>query len=454
MNSPEKIVHFVFFEPMHPSMTRFWKFVYSAFTLPLMWIGIHALGIFHPKVRRGLRGRRNMLVRMEERLRHLPEEKRLWIHASSMGEFEQAKPIIEAIKARVPDALVIATFFSPSGYENNLRYPHADYISYLPIDTRRAVRRFLDIANPALTAFIRYDLWPNAIWECDRRGIPILLTNATMSRGSARRWPVVRSFHRAMYNALRSILTVSPADAEQFAVYRLSKPEILAIGDTRYDRVKGRAEAMRGKKLIPDAIARGKKILVVGSSWNEDEEMVLPAVFRLQRAMPELLCILVPHEPTLEHLEQLEFNLRGRSRSIRFSYLPDYTDEQVIIIDSIGILLALYAYAHVAFVGGGFRTNVHNVLEPSVYGIPVLYGPKIENSQEAAELEQAGGGFIVRKKPEIYRRLRTLFLNETARREAGARAAEFVHSRTGATEKILEHMLPFLEENEELGITN
>lgn len=423
-----------------------WKILYNLLTIPTLWIGFRFLALFNQKVRRGIRGRRNALVRMEEHLKALSDEMRLWIHASSMGEFEQAKPIIEAIKKASPDIVVIATFFSPSGYENNRRYPFADYITYLPFDSRRSVRKFLDIIKPTLTAFIRYDLWPNAIWECERRSIPVLLTNATLAARSARRFPIIRSFHRSMYNSLRSILTVSEEDAKNFAIFDLTVPEIIAIGDTRYDRVKMKAESVKQKKLIPEKILADKKVLVVGSSWIEDEEIVLPTVIKLQENHPDVLVIIVPHEPTIEHLDQLEYNLCNKVKSIRFSYLHEYTDESIIIIDSIGILLALYACADVAFVGGGFKSNVHNVLEPAVYGIPVLYGPKIENSQEAVLLDQAGGGFIVKKKTELYRQLRLFFTDEEAWRRGGARASEFVNKRTGATEKVLEHIRPYFSE--------
>ena len=424
-----------------------WKIFYNLILLPLTWIGIRVFASFNRKVRRGLRGRKNSLVRMEERLKNKPDENRLWIHASSMGEFEQAKPIIEALKSIAPHITVIASFFSPSGYENNLRYPFADHITYLPFDSRRSIRKFLDVMNPSITAFIRYDLWPNAVWESQRRGIPIILTNATLGKRSTRRFPLIRSFHFSMYNALQSILTVSEDDVRNFEIFHLTKPEIISIGDTRFDRVKANAESARQKRLIPDKILQNKKVLVIGSSWSEDEEVIIPAILKLRENISDMLVLIVPHEPTIEHLDQLEFNLRGRAKCIRFSYLPEYSDESIIIIDSIGILVALYACAQVAFVGGGFKSNVHNVLEPAAYGIPVLYGPKIENSQEASLLQQAGGGYVIRKKTDLYRQLRLFFSDEHARTDAGTKAAEFVNSRTGATEKILEHILPYFKED-------
>ncbi len=421
-----------------------WKFFYNYFTLPLLWFALHLLVPFNHKVRRGLRGKRRACSGIEEALQNKKSKKRLWIHASSMGEFEQAKPIIEEIKKQSPDTIIVASFFSPSGYENNIRYPYTDHITYLPFDSQKSVKKFLDTVQPNLAAFIRYDIWPNCVWECERRNIPIMIVNATLSKKSLRRLLIVRSFHHQMYKPFNAILTVSEADAKNFRVFHLAKPEIIAIGDTRYDRVYQKAESVKSKKLIPESITRQRKILVVGSCWSDDEDVVLPAVFKLLQNDPNVLVILVPHEPTIEHLEQLEFKLRGNASSIRFSYLSDYKNEDIIIIDSIGILLALYASAHVAFVGGGFKSNVHNVLEPAVYGIPVIYGPKFENSQEAELLQEVGCGFVVRNKMELYRNLRFLFSNEEERIATGKIASEFVIQRTGATKKILEHILPYL----------
>lgn len=426
-----------------------WEFFYNLLIIPFLWIGIHLLAPFNSKIRRGLRGRKDALARMEERLRNLPDEKRLLVHASSMGEFEQAKPIIEAAKERIPDLVVIASFFSPSGYENNLRYPSADYITYLPFDSRRKVRKFLDVAKPTLIAFIRYDLWPNLIWQASKKGIPIVLTNATLKKRSARRYPILRSFHHAMFGLLRAILTVSKEDEQNFSIFHLTEPHLTTIGDTRYDRVRGKTNTARQKKILPEHITAGKCIFVAGSTWIEDEDIVLPAILKLQQHIPNNIAIIVPHEPTIEHLEQLEYQLRGKTATIRLSLLHEYSGESIIIVDTIGILLSLYSYAHVAFVGGGFKSNVHNVLEPAVYGIPVLYGPKIENSQEAALLAEAGGGCIVQKKTDLYRSLRQFFSDERVRLDVGATASDFVHQRTGTTERILEHILPYFSDDSE-----
>lgn len=425
-------------------MRFLFEFVYRFCAIPLFWAVLQVLGLFNPKVRRGIAGRRGLLENLSRQVGTLSPGKRVWFHSSSMGEFEQAKPIIAALKQRSPGVRVIVTFFSPSGYEHSRKYPHADIISYIAFDTRRNARRFLDIARPDVAVMIRYDVWPNHIWELRRRGIPSMLASATMARQTERRLPLIRSFHHYVYDAMEEILTVSAGDSASFGFFRLRHPRIEAIGDTRYDQVSIRSAEARKHAALPQEIARGKQVLVVGSSWPDDEEVLLPVLFRLQRSLPSLLTIIVPHEPTESHLEELERELNGSTSYIRFSALNEYGGERVIVVDSIGILMRLYASAHVAFIGGSFRQGVHNVLEAAVYGIPVLFGPRHRNSQEPLMLLERGGGFVISDSADLERTLHNLFDNEAARIMAGERAARFVAANTGATERFLKRLEPHL----------
>jgi len=378
-------------------------------------------------------------------MRNNPHRDTLWVHASSMGEFEQAKPIIEALKQERPDLAIIASFFSPSGYENNLRYAFVDATVYIPFDTRRRARAFLDLMHPVAAVFIRYDVWPNHIGACIERNIPVMLANATLRATSLRLLPGLRSFHRRMFDGMHSILTVSDEDARNFRRFGLRNPHIAAVGDTRYDRVSSKAAESRKRMPLPQHIRDGRHVAVFGSSWSEDEEVFLPAVQKLLQVDTSFMCIIVPHEPTIEHLEFLEYRFGNSTPTLRFSYIASWKGERVIIVDSIGLLLPLYASADVAFVGGGFRSNVHNTLEPAAYGIPVLFGPKIGNSQEASELVIAGGGFIVYNKRDTYRHLRGLLRDGAWRNAAGKAAGEFVSTRAGSTRTILETLRPLID---------
>jgi 3-deoxy-D-manno-octulosonic-acid transferase len=303
---------------------------------------------------------------------------------------------------------------------------------------------FVEVARPDVAIMVRYDVWPNHIWELRRQGIPVMIANATMRSTTPRRLPLIRSFHHHLYDAIDGILTVSESDVQAFGVFNLRHARLTAIGDTRYDQVSQRSAEAKRRHILPARIMEGRRIIVAGSTWPEDEQVLLPALLRLFGERSDVLLILVPHEPTMGHLEELESALRGKTTLIRFSGLNEYAGERVIVVDSIGILLTLYAYAHLAYVGGSFRQGVHNVLEAAVYGIPVLFGPRHRNSREPLNLVEQGGGFVVNGTDELYRAMENLLKDDGARSTAGERALNFVRSHTGATARFLDYLDPFL----------
>ena len=426
-------------------MQRLWFFFYNVVFVPGFWLLLHVAVLLNPKIRRGIRGRNGLFESLEESVRQLKGRRRFWFHSSSMGEFEQAKPIIAELRKRYDDIDIIVSFFSPSGYEHSKNYKLADLITYLPFDSVSNARRFLDLVRPSIAIMVRYDIWPNHIWELRKRGVPIVIANATLNRRSSRLYPFLKSFNRSVFEHITSILTVSQGDVDAFQSFHLSHPALHVVGETRYDQVWQRSLDAKTKHLIPPAILKRKRVLVVGSSWDEDEAVLLPAFRRIAQHDSGALMILVPHEPTLPTLDRLELALNFTLRSIRFSDLNDYSNENVILVDSIGILMSLYQYADVAYVGGSFRQGIHNVLEPAVYGIPVLYGPKHDNSQEAVELARRGGGFVVTMADECYLTLRRLLNDKKARVHAGAESQRLVQENVGATQRFIEYIENALE---------
>jgi len=422
-----------------------WKLFYNIIVVPVMWCAFQCAGFFNEKIRRGIRGRQSLVKNMREEVIRLGEHQRFWFHSSSLGEFEQAKPIIAAIKRSHPDVNIVATFFSPSGYEHSKSYKQADIISYLPFDSYREVNNFVDSVQPTAVIMVRYDVWPNLIWALHKRKIPIMIANATMKQNSIRKIFLLRQFHRALYNCFSSILTVSDSDMASFGDFHLSHPVVATVGDTRFDQVKIRSDEAAKKHLLPNKIVKGKKVFVVGQSWDADDNVVLPVLFKIQKTMHDLLTIIVPHEPTVEYLEQVELRLEGNTSFIRFSELNQYAGEKVILVDSVGILVPLYKYAHVVYVGGSFRQGVHNVLEPAAFALPVVYGPKHTNSQEAVALADQGGGFVVEDEKELYRILRTLLENESKRIDAGKKARYLVEKNLGATDRFLTYLSPLFK---------
>jgi 3-deoxy-D-manno-octulosonic-acid transferase len=417
---------------------------YNFIVVPLLWCVFHLGGFFNSKIRRGIAGRKNLFRDLRAQTEKLSGSSRIWFHASSLGEFEQAKPIIAEIKKLYPQADIIATFFSPSGFENSKNYKLANIISYIPFDSMRSVARFIELIRPNAAIMVRYDIWPNMIFALRKRNIPIVIANATMKESSLRMLPLLLQFHRSLYNCFSKILTVSQNDKYAFTLFGATTPLIDAIGDTRFDQVMTRSIDARQRNILSDAVVEQKKVFVVGQSWGEDDDVIIPVLLKLQQNEESLLTIIVPHEPTIEHLEELESKLEGSISYIRFSEMNSYKDEKIILIDSIGILVALYQYAHVVYVGGSFRQGIHNILEPAIFGVPLIYGPKHTNSQEALELAALGGGFVVQGQRDLYRTLRALLHDANARKRAGSISEAFVREHCGATGRILHLLQPYL----------
>jgi 3-deoxy-D-manno-octulosonic-acid transferase len=418
-----------------------WKILYNWFFIPFAWLAVRLYALVNHKAKSWLDGRADLFERLRSQAALLPPDStRIWFHSSSLGEFEQAKPIIAELKAKFPAVDIIVTFFSPSGYEHSQAYKLASIISYIPFDTKANADRFIDLIRPSAAVIVRYDLWPNHVWALLEGKIPMFIASATLQKSTSRLLPVFAQFHRALYDCLNYILTVSEEDRNVFEAFRLTKPVLKVIGDTRYDQVKRRSDESRTKHVLPPRIVSGKKVLVIGSSWADDERYLLPACFSLLSSNTEMLIILVPHEPSEENLERVEYMLGGRATHIRFSDLNDYGNEQCVIIDSVGILMALYQYAHVAYVGGSFGNGIHNVLEPAAYGVPIVFGPRYENSQEAARLLRDGGAFVGENSEMLLARLKRLFENETLRAECGKKALALVEKNTGATGRFLSYL--------------
>ena len=421
-------------------MKSLWSLGYNIIFLPVLYILLRFAGLFNQKIKRGIAGRKDLFDDLIANNNSFNRTgKLIWFHSASLGEFEQAKPIIEKLKNE-QKANIIVTFFSPSGYENSRKYPYADIISYLPFDTKKNAEKFVSVIKPDLYVMMRYDIWPNLVWKLKQMNIPIFIVDATMRKNSSRSLPLIKSFHTALYKDVAKILTVSKDDEEAFNEFDLGSDVVRVVGDTRFDRVYQKSLQAREKHLIHPDILENKKVLVAGSTWEQDEEVILRAFTKLAKYDKNVILIIAPHEPTLLHLEKIENEFAGRLKTIRFSYLNDYTAERVIIVDSIGILLTLYTYADVAFVGGSFKQNIHNVLEAAVYGIPVMFGPKISGSQEAKELQERGGGLMIRGKREAYRRMRSLFNDKELREARGKISLNYVQENIGATNKIIDEI--------------
>ncbi|MBN2570844.1 MAG: 3-deoxy-D-manno-octulosonic acid transferase [Ignavibacteriales bacterium] len=425
-------------------MNKIWFLLYNVIIIPLLFLFFRIASIVNSKIKRGLEGRKNWYLELKVKLEQLDKSKEtIWFHSSSMGEFEQAKPIIEKIK-KENRYKVIVSFYSPSGYENSLKYPYPNIITYMPFDSPGNVKKYLKLVQPNLAVFMRYDIWPNFIWRLEKQDVPCFIVDATMRKDSKRKWLIIKSLHKSIYRSITKILTVTQDDYDNFLLFEINKENLEVVGDTRFDRVYQKSLEAKEKKIFTQDFFKNKKVFVFGSSWEADESVIFPAFEKLAKYDENIIMIIAPHEPTLFHIEKIENEFANKLKTIRFSFISNYSNERIIIIDSIGILLTLYYYADVAYVGGSFKQGIHNVLEPAVYGIPVLFGPKIQNSQEAQYLEEIGGGIIVRNKKDAYRTLRQLFWDEEFRKELGNISLNYVNSNIGATNKIVDEINKFL----------
>ncbi|MCX7798261.1 MAG: 3-deoxy-D-manno-octulosonic acid transferase [Melioribacter sp.] len=424
-------------------MSIFWYLIYNAIIFPIYYLIVLISPLLNEKIRSSIKDRKYLFENLKNDLVAIDKNKKtIWFHSSSMGEFEQAKPIIEKIRNE-RDVNIIVTFFSPSGYRNSLKYPLADVISYIPFDLPRKVKKFLELINPSLAIFMRYDIWPNMIWQLSKNKIPFLIVDATMKSKNKRFLPLVKNFHKSIYSKAEKILAISEEDVKNFLKFNIDAKKVKAIGDTRFDRVFQKSQQAKEKKLFREGVFDNKKVLVLGSTWESDEEILFPAISKLLKYDKDIVTIIVPHEPTEIHLEKIENYFHKKFQTIRFSLMNNFKGERIIIVDSIGILLTIYSFADVAYVGGSFK-QIHNVLEPAVYGIPVVYGPKHQNSQEAIKLKELNGGLVIYDKKSAYRIFRTLFLNDDKRKQIGKICENYVKANIGATEKITKEIYQYL----------
>lgn len=415
--------------------------------LPVAHLGAALAAPWHAKLRAGRRGRRGVVGRLLARAPELAG-RLVWLHSTSVGEYEQARPVAALLGTARPDLAILHTFFSPSGHDYAARRGEAAHFDYLPFDRPAHVRHVLDALRPRLFVFVKFDLWPNFVVEAARRGVPVCLVDATLQPRSYRsRWPA-RALYRDLYRRLACISAVSAADAARFRAIVPHHPAIFVDGDTRFDQVMRRRAAAAGV-AIPAALAALPRpfTLLAGSTWERDENCVLPA-WRAWRAMdagPARL-VVVPHEPTAAHLAALEARLAALGLpSCRFSAIADPALPEVILVDRVGILAELYARADAAYVGGAFGRGVHNVIEPATMALPVFFGPGHHNAPEAARLLEAGAAAVIRSPLDLQRQLQELAGDAAARLRMGGRARAFVDANLGASERCVQRLLRLLE---------
>lgn len=411
---------------------------------------------FFPKLREGLRGRRGLEARSEAAAAAV--QGCVWFHVTSVGEYEQARPLIAALRDRPSPPPLVVTHFSPSGRHYAEKRPCADLHEYLPLDRPAAMARLVRLWRPRLLVFVKFDCWPNQVLAAAHAGVPVVLMAGSLRPGSARLHPFARPLYRDLFDRFAHVGVCTEEDRRRFVDDLGVRCPVSVTGDTRAEQVILRWEAAAGGATAAALRHLGGRLLVLGSTWPPDEELWLPGLGRLRAEHPDVRVVLTPHEPSPARLTQLERALAARGlRTRRLSAVvaedaatvaadrvaPDKAD--VILTDSIGQLAEIYRAGHLAYVGGGFTTGVHNTMEPAIAGLPVLFGPAIDNAEEAGELVRRGAGQVVRTAEQALGAASRLLRDAAALALAAEAARAVVLAQRGATARslaVLEPLLP------------
>lgn len=353
----------------------------------------------------------------------------IWFHAASLGEFEQGRPLIEKIRAKYPDYRILLTFFSPSGYEVRKNYRGADIVCYLPFDKPRNVRKFLDLVNPCMAFFIKYEFWKNYLDELHKRRIPVYSVSSIFRRGQ-----IFFKWYGGTYrNVLRNFdhIFVQNERSKRYLA-KIGINRVTVVGDTRFDRVLQIREEAKDLPLV-ELFKNNTMTFVAGSSWQPDEDLFIEYF----NQHPEVKLIIAPHVIDENHLVEIIRKLKRPYVRYTRADEKNVRKADCLIIDCFGLLSSIYRYGEIAYIGGGFGVGIHNTLEAAVYGIPVIFGPKYQKFQEAVQLLEAKGGFSVKSYEELKALLDRMLEDESFLRETGTNAGTYVTGNAGATDKVL-----------------
>ena len=399
------------------------------FGVQLYILAIRCASLYNPKAKKWLHGRRGLFEALKRDLSG--SNGIIWFHCASLGEFEQGRPLIERIRALQPQQKILLTFYSPSGYEIRKKYDGADWVYYLPSDTPAHAALFLDIVKPAGVFIVKYEFWFNFLYEIEKRKIPAYLVSGTF-RKSQLFFKWYGSWFRKRLSCFSKMYLQDENSTRLLEGIGFSNT--LVCGDPRFDRVIQIASEARDIPYIPSFTA-GKKVLVGGSVWREDLLILAQSCIKTQ----DYKLILAPHETDEMHIREVIDLFKGEWKVLRYSDANEknISDAEVLVIDNVGMLSSLYRYGTLAFIGGGFGEGIHNILEDSVFGLPVFFGPKYKKFPEAIGLVSAGGAFCVSDLSDFDRILRKLNEDATVLMQTRSTALEYVRMQSGASLKIL-----------------
>ncbi len=384
------------------------------------------------KASQWIKGRRNLFKDLELNIGEANDL--LWFHCASLGEFEQGRPVIEAVKRKYPGISILLTFFSPSGYEIRKNYEFASYVCYLPLDRPGYARKFINIVKPKAVFFVKYEFWFNYLKQLKKKQIPVFLISGLFREK--------QHFFRFYGHWFKKHLYIF----DHFFVQNQYSKELLknhgitnatTSGDTRFDRVMEIAEKV---KKIPniEVFKDNKKILIAGSTWPPGEDIIIELINKT--SFKDLKYIIAPHNVSKSHIKSIEKKLE--KRSLRFTQL-DHTnikDVDVIIVDCIGYLSSLYQYGWIAYIGGGFGKSIHNILEPATFGLPIIFGPQYKKFMEANDLVELKGAFPIQGQKQFNALIQSFYAGAEKYDSSSKTVKSYIEKNSGATGKILDYL--------------
>jgi len=388
------------------------------------------IALFNKKISLFVHGRETIFQDLLQEFS--PNDRIIWFHCASLGEFEQGRPIIEGFKSQYPNHKIQVTFFSPSGYEIRKNYAIADMVTYLPLDTTSNAKKFIQIINPELAIFVKYEFWPNILKELKLKNIQTILISGTFRKDQAFfKW--YGSWMKKSLKTFNHFFVQN--EMSKNLLNDISFQNVTISGDTRFDRVFEITKQDNRIDFIQKFTSQ-KRILVAGSTWKKDEELLIEYINN--HASEDEKFIIAPHNINPKDIDDFKNSLT--KKTMLFSSATKTTDAQILIIDSIGMLTKVYSYAHIAYVGGGFGAGIHNILEPATFGIPILIGPNYTKFNEANELIQLDACKVINTTIEFNRELKLLFENCSECENKGKIAQEYIVNNTGASRRIMSYI--------------
>lgn len=388
---------------------------------------VRLAALFSEKVSKMVKGQKESFSILKQHID--PSARYLWFHAASLGEFEQGRPLIEAIRKQYPDYKILQTFFSPSGYEVRKDYKGADVVCYLPLDTPGNVKKFIDLAHPYMAFFIKYEFWKNYLEELHRRQIPVYSVSSIFRPGQI----FFRWYGGCYKDALKSFTHLFVQNEESVHLLKtIGISNTTIVGDTRFDRVLEICNQAKNLPLV-EQFKGNALTLVAGSSWAPDEDIFIPYF----NSHPEMKLIIAPHVISESHLKEIMAKLKRPV--VRYTEATEENVKQAdcLIIDCFGLLSSIYRYGEVSCIGGGFGVSIHNTLEAAVYGIPVVFGPNNKKFLEAQGLKKCKGGFEITGAEEFNALMDNWIKDPASLAASGKNAGNYVSAHAGALDKIM-----------------